>query len=180
MPGGDHQTQPRAQIMMEVSGEEASLRVSGEITLQAGAQINRAPAQAWGWLQCTCGIAQVEISGGNLLNRYLIMYLLFAYLRVQYTVLLLECNKVRSGTSGCFTLCSMSALLSSQGQSILFCMAGAEGFFFFFPENKFVSWAIICHTLLGKRNNLVIFVSPYLHFESICSQTPPPAVYFVF
>lgn len=57
MPGGDHQTQPRAQIMMEVSGEEASLRVSGEITLQAGAQINRAPAQAWGWLQCTCGIA---------------------------------------------------------------------------------------------------------------------------
>lgn len=51
---------------------------------------------------------------------------------------------------------------------------------FFFPENKFVSWAIICHTLLGKKNNLVIFVSPYLHFESICSQTPPPAVYFVF
>lgn len=31
-----------------------------------------------------------------------------------------------------------------------------------------------------KKNNLVIFVSPYIHFESVCSQTPPPAVYFVF
>lgn len=36
--------------------------------------------------------------------------------------------------------------------------------FFFFPENKFVSWAIICHTFLGKK---IIWSSLFLHIYTL-------------